>query len=172
MGELGELVRLGRLFWLFSSIPDADYKPSQTSRMELFAKIFNGLKPLTTFSKAWSYMFDQALDMFVYRTREGISNLLRNGRRGARKWSLRREDTSLKLERYVTVERFFFINYGVFHDNHQYSQDYKFRRTVDPFKREAHRKWFPTFTFYLLCVSNFFPNNLPLWNVWFVGTVE
>ena len=115
------LVRLGRLFWLFSSIPDADYKHSQRSRMELFAKIFNGLKPLTTFSKAWSYMFDQALDMFVYRTREDISNLLRNGRTGARKWSLRREDRSLKLERYVTVERFLFINYVVFHDNHQYS---------------------------------------------------
>ena len=47
------LVRLGRLFWLFSTISDEDYKHSETSRMELFAKVFTGLKPLTTSSEAW-----------------------------------------------------------------------------------------------------------------------
>ena len=36
--------------------------------MELFTKIVNGLKTLTTFSKVLSCMFDQALNTLVYMT--------------------------------------------------------------------------------------------------------
>ena len=71
-------------------------------------------------------MFDQALDTSVYRTREDISYLLRNGRRGSAvivtdryKGGGRKggRGGSVKYERYVTAERFLFINYGEFHRN-------------------------------------------------------
>ena len=70
-------------------------------------------------------MFDQALDRSVYRTREDISYLLRNGRRGSAVIVTDRykggekggRGGSVKYERYVTAERFLFINYGEFHGN-------------------------------------------------------
>ena len=70
-------------------------------------------------------MFDQALDTFVYRTREDISYLLLNGMRGSVLIVTDRykggekggRGGSVKSERYVTAERFLFINYGEFHGN-------------------------------------------------------
>ena len=70
-------------------------------------------------------MFDQALDTFVYRTREDISYLLLNGWRGSvvivtdryKGESKGGCGGSVKYERYVTAERFLFINYREFHRN-------------------------------------------------------
>ena len=51
MEEDSKLVRLGPLLSLSTGISDAYEELSQTSRMELFAKIVNGFKLLTTFFK-------------------------------------------------------------------------------------------------------------------------
>ena len=40
-----------------------------------------------------------------------------------------------------------FINYGELYDDYQHSSDYKFRRTVEIYRREIYRiRRFPTFT--------------------------
>ena len=43
--------------------PEVHSEPSQTSKMELFAKIANGWKLLTILQKALFYMFDWVVNM-------------------------------------------------------------------------------------------------------------